>query len=90
MSVLNYIRRNHKPKVGDIIHEVFLVKNKKGRKHDNKPLNQKDINKLHHLFGHAHPDKLEKLIKRSGRWEEKVKGQKRKNYHAINIAYPMV
>ena len=73
MSVLNYIRRNHKPKVGDIIHEVFLVKNKKGRKHDNKPLNQKDINKLHHLFGHAHPDKLEKLIKRSGRWQEKVK-----------------
>ena len=36
-------------------------------------LNQKDINKLHHFFGHAHPSKLENLIRTSGRWNDNVR-----------------
>ena len=31
-------------------------------------LSKKDINKLHHVFGHAGKDKLEALIKRAERW----------------------
>ena len=31
-------------------------------------LSKKDVNKLHHVFGHAGKEKLEALIKRAERW----------------------
>ena len=33
---------------------------------------------MHHLFGHAHPDKLETLIKASSKWNDNVKNMLRK------------
>ena len=35
-------------------------------------LSKKDVNKLHHVFGHAGKEKLEALIKRAERWHEDI------------------
>ena len=35
-----------------------------------KPLNKKEVDKLHHFWGHIHPTKLEKIVKNSGAFDE--------------------
>ena len=73
-SMLNYVKNDSKPSFSNIVDSVYHVrKHKKHKKKNDDSLNQKDINKLHHLFGHAHPDKLEKLIKVSSKWKDNVK-----------------
>ena len=47
--------------------KVLITKHRKG---DKKPLSMKEVNKLHHVFGHAHPDKLKQIIKKSGKYDE--------------------
>ena len=70
-SLLNFVKFKKRTEFKDVAQRVYFTKKSKGQAKPN--LNQKDINKLHHLFGHAHPDRLEGLIKTAGRWNEKVK-----------------
>ena len=75
-SLLRYVKRSSQPEFKDVVSSVYLTRRSKSKNKSvpkNDSLNQKDVNKLHHLFGHAHPDKLEKLIRASGRWNENVK-----------------
>ena len=73
-SLLNHIRQKGKMTFANVVEDVYHTRGqRKQKKRTSEALNQKDINKLHHLFGHAHPDKLEKLIKTSNRWDNTVK-----------------
>ena len=65
------------PRFQDIVKRVYTVETH-GKHNKDEQLKQKDINKLHHLFGHAHPDKLETLIKASSKWNDNVKNMLRK------------
>ena len=57
-----------------MVKKVYLTKrNKKAKNLNIQNLNQRDLYKLHHLFGHCHPDKLEPVIKTSGRWNDNIK-----------------
>ena len=56
-------------KKGDEL-KVFLNKQKVVNKSD--PLSEKEVVKLHHFWGHLHPDKLEKIIKASGKFNAKT------------------
>ena len=73
-KLLSYVHLK-KPEFKEVVQRVYLTKKTKNRgaSKDNPPLNQKDINKLHHLFGHAHPDRLETLIRTAGRWQDNTK-----------------
>ena len=51
------------------LERVLVSKHRKG---DKKPLSQEEVNKLHHVFGHAHPDKLKKIIMQSGEYNEVI------------------
>ena len=72
-SLINYVKFNNNIKFHNVVQQVFLTKNRNRSKMNRPQLNQKDINKLHHLFGHAHPSQLESLIKTAGRWNDNVK-----------------
>ena len=72
-SLLNYVKFNKEPRFQNIVQNVYYTKKSNKVKSNSNELNQKDINKLHQLFGHAHPDKLEKLIKSAGKLNDKVK-----------------
>ena len=77
-KLLNYVHFN-KPQFREVAKSVYLTKrNKNARNNSKTPLTQASVNKLHQLFGHAHPDKLETLIKTSGRWDDKVKDMLKK------------
>ena len=72
-TTINYLI-NKESSVADIITQseqqmerILISRHRKG---DKKPLNQKEVNKLHHVFGHAHPDKLKQIIKKSGKYNE--------------------
>ena len=72
-ALVDFVTKSIKPKFNDVVTEVYLsrrLKSKKMKGTDKDSLNQKDINKLHHFFGHAHPSKLENLIRTSGRWND--------------------
>lgn len=74
--LIHYVKTSIKPEFKDVATGVFLTRKAKTKRKGNfksNSLNQKDINKLHHLFGHAHPDKLENLIRTSGRLNDNVK-----------------
>ena len=49
------------------LEQVLITKHRKG---DQRPLSRKEINKLHHVFGHAHPDKLQSLVMKSGKYDD--------------------
>ena len=48
--------------------KVFI--NQAGTRNDRRPLNKEEIIKLHHFWGHLHPDKLEKIVRNSGRFNQ--------------------
>ena len=70
-KLLNYVHCNE-PQFREVVNKVYLTK-RGGRVKERAELTQKDLNKLHHLFGHAHPDKLETLIKTAGRWTDNMR-----------------
>ena len=76
-AVVNYVQRNVNPKFRDVVNNVYLTRRAKGKKavkrSNSDVLTQRCINKLHHFFGHAHPKKLETLIRTAGRWDESIK-----------------
>ena len=73
-SLLNHVGQKGKTTFANVVEDVYHIRGqRKQKKGTSEMLNQKDINKLHHLFGHAHPDKLERLIKASKRWDNTVK-----------------
>ena len=41
------------------LEKILVTKHRKG---DKKPLTRKEVQKLHHVFGHANPDKLKEII----------------------------
>ena len=48
--------------------KVFLAK--AGQTKAKTPLGKEEINRLHHYWGHIHPDKLKDLVMKSGRYDD--------------------
>ena len=72
--VINYLVAEAKPDISEVLYrtqsdleKILLTKHRKG---DKKPLTRKEVQKLHHVFGHANPDKLKEIIKNSGKFNE--------------------
>ena len=77
-DVIKYVQSVETPKIDLIMAEkVFSCKRfkrklgKKKKKNTIK-LSRKHILKLHHVFGHCHPEKLKPFLERSGHWTREV------------------
>ena len=71
---INYLVAEAKSDISEVLYrtqsdleKILVTKHRKG---DKKPLTRKEVQKLHHVFGHANPDKLKEIIKNSGKYNE--------------------
>ena len=75
-TVLNYLLLEKKNDITALIintekqlERVLISKHKKG---DRKPLTEEEIIKLHHTFGHVHPDKLKQIVIKASKHNQKT------------------
>ena len=73
-AAINYLVSEDKEDLSSLLYyqqedleKILLTKHRKG---DKKPLSGKEINKLHHTFGHAHPDKIKQIVKNADKYNE--------------------
>ena len=75
-TAINYLISEEKKDLSHLLihsqadmEKVLLTKHRKG---DKKPLSPAEINKLHHTFGHVHPDKLKQIVKNAGKYNKET------------------
>ena len=72
---ISYVTKATNPDYEPLLDEKVLVnsvgKRRGQTKSNQEELSKKDIIKLHHYFGHCTVERLEKLIKKAGRWNPK-------------------
>ena len=74
-TAIAYIIKSKEPDYEAVLHDRVLISKKcrkKNKSNSNESLSLNDVIKLHHYFGHCTPDRLEKLIKRAGKWNQEV------------------
>ena len=58
-------------RTGDIKTYIAKIRGK-NKTNNSRPLRRKEVHKLHHFWGHIHPEKLKGIVKRSGKWNEET------------------
>ena len=76
-TAITYIINTPEPNYEAILHDQVLIsksfqKKHKIRKSNKNDLTKSDLIKLHHYFGHCTVDRLEKLVRRAGRWKPEL------------------
>ena len=68
-QVIHYVVQTKNPDREAILQEEVFVTNISSQA----PLREKQVNKLHHFFGHVNAEHLRKLIRRADRYDEETK-----------------